>query len=563
MATYEEWNQALFDYTLVGMPKGIRIYLAIDDEAIAWVADELRTSADDFLEVIRLRCLSNSAVDLDRIFAAGHKDYDTPPRYFAFLCAMVLAAHRMGENEETHSPLAYFTHFNNILGLQVDGRSAGLKGGAEQELWEDWALWLRYNGFQPTATKTGEQYYTYARSQALLRGLDKTRLWRHFGLNNDKYSGRFGKGELTAQVRADAKLTTTRFPKHLRDLLDTEGKIGATRYDDLSDALYETFDIWVDSGRPIDRSKAHQIAASSTLRTGLYRTEHYLTGTNFYLLPRQPRHIQANEASVLYQNESSPLVTSRAGWFEPFLSLPLSFSDIKHGLTLPVQGIERIKSLVLSPSEFWILPPDPDDVASGVYASWTDRPELGVPFVLLCSPNLRNDVERLRSESLIGWNQETELDGWIEYTSVMVLSDVWSEVRVEHKELVNQLRPRSHIGIALRGGLRDIKSGAWLVGYGPEVIVHAFAKRFNVTLSDLSTNAAIINLDLSKSGDSLPIEWSQSGDYLLRVQAEGQQYERFVRIADWSNVRLSSVADHVGLKIAGSAVFGAFIDTGN
>src|SRR4051812_35109369 len=101
MATYEAWNRALFDYTLNGVTKGTRIYLAIDDEVIAWIADRLETSTDDFPKVIQLRCLYDDAVHLSRVYADEQKDYNTLPRYFAFLCGMVLAAHRMGENEES------------------------------------------------------------------------------------------------------------------------------------------------------------------------------------------------------------------------------------------------------------------------------------------------------------------------------------------------------------------------------------------------------------------------------------------------------------------------------
>jgi hypothetical protein len=557
--TYEAWNKALIDYTITGLPRGSRIYLAIDDEAIAWVARELDTSPIDFSEVIRLRCLNNEVIELDRIYADTPKDYSTPPRYFAFLCAMVLAAHKMGENEETNSPLDYFTHFNGILGLSFGGRPPGLEG--EQRLWDDWAFWLLYNGFQPTATKTGTQLYTFARSQALLRGLDKDRLWRHFGSNIGKYMGRLGKGELTAQLRADAKLTTSSFPKHLRELLDSEGKLGSTRYDDLSDALYETFDAWVENGRPHERFKTYQTIAPSTIRAGLYRTEDYLSGEIvYYLLPRQPRHIQTSEAVVTYQDVEYPLISSRAGWFEP-LPFPFPLTALENTVTLPLQGIEHITSLVVNTVDFWILPSDPDDRTSGVYASWIDRPELGESFVLLCRPELKSDIEILRNEQLINWSHEVEIGGWVEYSGMMVLGEVWSDVRVEHKELVNQLRPRAYMGIALQGGLRDIKSGAWLVGYGPKLGTYGFANEFSLVVIDLNGNSEDVTFDSLKSGDTISVEWSRPGDFVLRMQSEGEHYERYVRIIDWGDIRLSPVEESVGIKIGNGLIFGAFIET--
>lgn len=561
MATYEAWNKALFDYTLAGVPKGARVYLPIDNEALAWVGDDLQTTPDDFAEVVRLRCVNNGIIQLNRVFAAGPKDYTTPPRYFAFLCAMVLAAHRMGENEDS-SHNDYFTYFNEILGLGISGRPPGLERGAEEGLWKDWAFWLRYNGYSSTAEKTGDHYYTYARSQAMLRGLDKSHLWQHFGTNGGRYVGRPGKGELTAQLRADAKLSGTHFSKHLKELLNIEGKVGAPRYDDLADALDETFEMWVDNGRPRERAKTHQTVALSTIRAGLYRTEDYLSGeVTYYLLPRQPRHVQVTEAIVTYEDEPYRLLPDRSGWFEP-LPFPLSLTVIENGLTLPLQGIDRIRALTVNATDFWILLPDPDDVGSGVYASWTDHPELGVPFVLLCKPKLKNDVEILRNEELLNWSREAELDGWIEYSGVMVLSDVWTEARVEYKELVNQLRPRTYMGVALRGGLRDTKSGAWLAGFGPEVVVNAFAKTVSLTLTDIQDDRTVTAFDSLKSGTIAPIEWSNTGDYMLRVQGEGQEYERLVRIAEWDTVQIASFESSVGLRIGGTTLIGAFIETG-
>ncbi|MCE7948031.1 MAG: hypothetical protein DYG88_11440 [Chloroflexi bacterium CFX4] len=563
MATYEAWNKALFDYTLAGVPKGTRVYIPIDNEALTWLADNLQTTLADFGEVVQLQCVDNGVVTFRRVFAEYPNNYMNPPRYFAFLCAMVLAAHLMGENESS-SPNDYFTHFNKILGLDISGRPPGLENGAEERLWKDWAFWLRWNGYQPTAEKNGDHYYTYALSQAMLRHLDKNHLWQHFANNSERYANSLGKGELTAQLRADAKLTTTRFSKHLQKLLTIEGKIGATRYDDLADAFAKTFDAWVENGRPRERTITHQTAIPTTIRAGLYRTEDYLSRkVTYYLLPRQPRYIQVTEAIVTYKDEPYQLLPNRSGWFEP-LPFPLSLTDIENDLkvSLQVRGIDRIRALTVNATDFWILTPDPDDVGSGIYASWTDHPILGIPFVLLCKPELKPDMETLRAERLLDWSSQTEIDGWIEYSGAMVLSDVWSAVNIGHKELLNQLRPRTYLGIALRGGLRDTKTGAWLVQAGPEVVVNAFAKQVCLTLLDLSDDSIIHTFDSLKHGESAPIKWLQAGDYMLCLQAEGQKYERFVRIIDWGVVQLTSQVAEVGLMIGNTAIIGAFIETG-
>jgi len=560
MATYQEWNKALFDYTLAGLSRGARVYLSIDDEALAWIAASLNTTTEDYIAAVRLKCVYNDTIRLERI-PINTTAMPDEPRYLAFLCAMVLAAHRMGEQKD-HDPKDFFSYFNDIMGLfHTNGRPGGLEQGSEKQLWSHWNRWLQFAGYQPTAHEVivGKPF-SFALSQALLRSVDKNALWRHFGLNTSKYPDRLGKGELLTQLRNDSRVTTSHLPKHLEELLQNEGKPGTQRYDDLADSLYESFTAWLEAGRPGERTKGHQITTVTTLRTGLYRTEDYISGdVRYYLLPRQPRHIQVNDARVIWDGNEFQLIPSRHGWFEP-LPQEIDLQAVDKGLVLPIEGISNLKRLVLDDADFWILPPDPEDINSGVYASWEDRPEVGVAFLLLCKPSLQMDMQSLRKDGLLDWDNETILNGWLEYSGVKVLKDVWSEAQVTHPELVNQLRPRAYVGVVLAGGLRDTRSGAWLTGCGPQVIVNAFAEQVKLRLLDVNTEEPVGQPLMVRSGITVSFDWTEAGGYVLQVEADEPHYNRFVQITDWQTLDMASAIPDAAIELNNASIRGAWIE---
>src|SRR6266545_3789520 len=171
MPSYEQWNKALFEYVITGVPRGARVYLAIDDDVIEFIAFQLNTRPDDFWNVLRTYCKRNKSIDFSHISsqALSQENYTQSPPYIAFLGAMVVAAYRMGESvNQGVASHDYFHYFNGLLGFPVDfGRPPGMAHGSEQVFWDEWNIWLRYHGYQPTAFKTADHYYTYALSQAL------------------------------------------------------------------------------------------------------------------------------------------------------------------------------------------------------------------------------------------------------------------------------------------------------------------------------------------------------------------------------------------------------------
>lgn len=562
MATYDEWNNALLQYIIAGLPRGARVFLAVDDEAIEFLANQLKSQVDDFVSAIRLRCIRRDSVDLQRIYSPSisGNSYDQAPRYLTFLGLMVLAAHNMGkEADQGIAKNDYFYYLNVLLGLPSDaGRPSGMKHGAEVELWKDWNIWLRYQGFQPTAPTTLEPYYKIALTQALLRQSDKDNLWRHLSNNDSKYPDHIGKDGLISRLRSDKEYGFTR---QLRDLLTSEGKVGSQRYDDLADEIYDVFEGWIDSGKQAERSRVIQGAYRSTLNAGLYRVVNYLTReVQYHLLPKQPRHIHLAGASLEYQSETELLVEQRPGWFEP-LPWPLSIEDIENGIQASIKDSERIRQLILPQRNFWILPPDPEDSASGIFATWTERPELGIPFVMLCKKELETDLRRLKEDGLIDWKMDPRpIDSnWLEYEEIVVIGDAWSSAIGEHKELIGQLRPRNTIAISLHGGLRDPQSGVWIVGYGPEITINTFFENVQIEILTTTDEFPLMVLDV-KAGETVHYNWSESGNFQLRVTAGAETIERRVTIVEWAALTIEKSFRKQPILFGSHQIWGAHIE---
>lgn len=565
MATYEQWNEALLKYVLSGVPRGARVYLAIDDDAIEFVGSQLGATLNDFLEVLRLRCIKNNTIDLSCFFSqqVGQEQYESAPPYFAFLCSMVLAAYQMGEDiDQGVVSINYFYHFNSILDLRTDqGRPPGMAHGAEEDLWKDWNNWLRFNGYQATAFKRGELYFTYARSQALLRQSDKNSLWKFFSTNQNKYLEVLDKDGVLLKLRNDFNYMT----KYLKELLEKDGKIGSQRYDALADAIFETFEAWLASGKQSERTEAFRNISSHSLDSGLYRIENFLSRqSEYYLLPKQPkRYIQDSSISISHKDKRQSLVIDRPGWFEA-LPWNIDVEEIDGGVVLDITGSQTIRKLILPKRDFWILLPDPEYRDSGIFASWEERPELGIPFLLFLKKDLEPDLSTLKNEGMVAWLTEPKVIGnWLEYSDIVVISDALGGISIANKNLLNQLRPRSSIGISLSGGLKAPSTNAWLVNHGPNITIFTFEKDINLEIVRIGQEEIYEQFSVN-SNDTKKPRWDTPGYYQIRVRSEDDDNfrERQVIILDWSGITLSKPEKHQPLQIGSASIYGAWIDKG-
>ncbi|OAD19534.1 cell division protein FtsK/SpoIIIE, partial [Candidatus Thiomargarita nelsonii] len=174
-ANYSQWNQALISYFTTGIPQGSQIYLSVDDDVLESIGQYFSPSGGnwcaDFCAAVKKEVIVDGQVKLSHLQG---RDEQGLPKSVAFLSAMVLAAYHMAEDEEVNQS-NFFRRFKEILDLPISGNSRPIGMKEEELLWQDWALWLRQNGFVPSAQR-GEgsrTYINYPISQTLLRQSDK------------------------------------------------------------------------------------------------------------------------------------------------------------------------------------------------------------------------------------------------------------------------------------------------------------------------------------------------------------------------------------------------------
>ncbi|MFN7209998.1 MAG: hypothetical protein ACK4P1_06345 [Aggregatilineales bacterium] len=515
---YDAWNQKLLEYLTAGVPTGSPIYLTIDDEALKEIGAS-EEAIKDFEEAVGERCLFNGRVKVPRPPMFGQPRDEAPP-YLAFLCAMALAAHRMGD--EAH-PNDFFVHFNKILRLQDhQGRPPGLENGVEEDLWKDWERWLLARGYQPTARRSSNKYIEYAISQALLRQTDRDNLWRYFNLSRTS-----SEDELIARLHREADNDALTLTQHLKRLLRARDE----RYESVLDAIRELYEAWSLS-EPSERQRTGARVARSTLSAGLYRREDFCTGEVAYLIfPYQPRHVRLANARVIRDGEQ-PLVEERSGYFEPLWDAPVTLAELNDGANYELRGGGNYRRLNLPARPFWLL--TQDDEGTHVFATWRKRPELGVPLILLGRADLESDLTRFKAEDMLSYEKRAlpNLNGWYEY-HLTLTSDIaaWNKAKGD-QALIGALRPRQNLSIALSGGLADPRGGAWLTNTLPQVTVYALEAEATLSIKRAGNDKVLHQLTLL-TGEPHNLPDLAAGNYELHVTCGGSIKMRPLRVIDW------------------------------
>ena len=178
--SYKKWNSAIIDYVTHGLTTDKPVFLFIDDEIIEIVG--LMSGEDrppdgwrnDFVRCVKMQHVRGGRISIQYPW----RDREGQPRYVPFLAFMVLVASYMGDGQDDRllSPIDYFTHFNELAGLEAQrGRPEGLRPRdgvyVDEQLWFDWSSWLYSQGLWPTIlpNETVDKKVDYAISQALLR----------------------------------------------------------------------------------------------------------------------------------------------------------------------------------------------------------------------------------------------------------------------------------------------------------------------------------------------------------------------------------------------------------
>lgn len=566
MPTYQDWNNAIIGYVTRGLNIGSHVFLSIDNEtleAIGLTFDEPRPDTgwnQDFIRSIRSLCVYKDRINLSRFTSPSFRDTQNRPRYVAFLAAMVLAAHNMGDEsgEKPIDPKDFYTHFNNVLGLSdQQGRTEGLRGSdADERLWQDWAMWLRSQGFLPTA-RSGDgayKYIGYPISQALLRQSDKNKLWRHFKYANWRKD--YDEALLMQRIRRDAQYLTT----HLQEILDPKGDMWLRSYEAISNACYEVYEDWRES----DGSDTRLFTSEPRIRTSLdgkiYRTEDFFSGVvSYHIFPRQTRQSVLADLRVTHNGESYALAEDRPGWYLPLWTL--DEVQLTHGLKIPiVSQNSAIKFLFLPARDFWVLTLDPDTPESGVYASWDKGIQLGTAFILLARQTIQEDLTKLRDEGLLTWQSVVPVfDSWYEYRGVTVQSEpqAWMSLSLSNDALRLTLQPRTTFSVNFIGGLRAPRGNGWLAGYEPKLSLASFLPDAILTVFDEMEES--VYTATIEPGQLIDVPWRQAGNYRVVIEQSGQSDEKIVRILNWSDVTprsmdFSQIADEFNLPVYGAMV---------
>ncbi|MCA1567585.1 MAG: hypothetical protein LC803_18435 [Acidobacteria bacterium] len=563
MATYSEWNKAIIEYFVSGLPEGSTVYLSIDEDALLDIGQRfLRPGAgskdwvEDFLLAVRGRCVVDEEVRLDRVRGTAPGGL---PNCVAFLGVMVLAAHRMVD-EEAITESNYFTPLRRVLDLPDNefGRPRGLQSGTEESLWFAWNRWIVVRGFLPSAERgkgRTNKFIHYPRSQALLREGDKRRLTRVFreAARSRLISKEWDKNKLSTWLRMNIGIFNT---QHLKELFQ---EADPSRYEAIMEVvfnLYDTLD-WADEEQP---RAANTLVVQRRIIAGLYRIFEPTMGSISYLLyPRKPAHWNGSNLHVLKDSESHSLREDRSGWFMPLWSEPPS-----GGSRYEVRGNVEVKEIILPESDFWIFVRDPESEDSGVFASWR-RPAVFENFVLLCRKERTPDMETLRQAGLLSWDYEFHLSehnlGWVEYRDCVITSLDWDEVLSNSNDMFDALRPSvSAITIALRGGLRVPDQRGWLEGYGPEVVIYAVDEQLRLVARD------IVNIDTPiwdrtvKTNQYLELKIIARGDYILQVYRGSRLIaQQAFRILPWSTLRCSEPKKSYSVRLGNFTLEGALV----
>ncbi len=562
MATYDEWNKAIAEYFVSGLPSGATVYLSVDEAALMdigarfeqWTTNEVNW-VEDFCEAVRFKYVNDGEVKLP---SESRYQSDQVPNCVAFLAAMVLAAHRMiKEDIKAIAENDYFKRLREVLGLLIEdgGRPEGLlPAGIEENLWWIWDRWLIGNGWLPSAERGqhGRKFINYPLSQALLRESDRRTV-----------ELRFREKQQSAELRVwdrDAIGTWTRKQpfgaKHLSELLQEDD---FRRYDVITDAIYDVY-LSIDWDQEMETESGVRSIGQRrlTIASELYRVEDFVTGNiDYYLYPRQLRQFTGGTLEVIQNGQAHPLREDRKGWFQPLWP-----EDPTGGVSYEVRGHQQVKALVLSERDFWILVPDQEDETSGIFAGWR-HPGIGETFLLLCRKAHTHQMEFFKERGLLNWDHKFPIDEeWIEYRGCQVVSPNWDGIIPEYQGLYDALKPSvSSATISLKRGLRVPNQQGWLEGYVPEMTIMAFDDNVQLKLIDASSQDTPIKNQIVNTNEPIILPYLPPGDYLLQAYGSaGLAARRNLRIIPWDTLVCGQPEQPFSLDVEMFKLQGAIIE---
>ena len=551
MDDYSRWNQAIISYFLEGAQRGASIFLSIDDDVVPQIGYQLgiekAVSLSTFCRAVNDHIIEDDHIELARV--AG-PNISEEPKGVAFLAIMVLAASRM-EEKDFISHSNYFTRLREVLMLPIEeGRPRGMKAGAEEFLWAEWALWLQEQGFLPSAY-AGEgptRFTSYPISQTLLRRTDKNRLSRLFAEKH--WSPNWDADTSLIYIRRESSSLS----QHLQILLSSDKQ----RYQAVAEAIFDFYEDWRDTSQ--DDYALTQTTRVSHLSLAPYRTEDLLRGqVEYFFYPQVRRGHYVEQVRLRFLGSLCTLVRERPGWYT--LLGPINGDDLDRGAQYPVEYPPDLGTFTFPQRQFWFLVSDPDNPDANTYAPW-ETPSLGIPFIILCHRNLVPQLERLKKEGLIAWSGEPDSltinPQWVEISKCMILIQDWSEVQIENQQLYESLRPKHSLNISASGGLRVPGIGGWIEDHGPAITVFGFEPEVKVKIRRVADDYLVLETR-RPTNEQFLVEWPGSGDYRIEASFVNTEAIRLVKIVAWEQLHMSlshkiETVEQYGLRICGALI---------
>lgn len=184
---YAAINTALNNYFFRGRFEMLPVYLDLEGEVVFELASAFDIDSNKLGDFIG-RCAARS-LQFDKTNPYNEQEKwlkewsktgrQTPPPFTALLCALSIAAERMGADED-FSPNNYYKRLCGLFDVKGEKNQRKLSqyGKSTRKFWEALNLWLIENDFmlgRPTAQALIPhwKYVSYALSQALVRDVDR------------------------------------------------------------------------------------------------------------------------------------------------------------------------------------------------------------------------------------------------------------------------------------------------------------------------------------------------------------------------------------------------------
>lgn len=560
MKSYNEWNTAIRDYFVEGVPRGTSIYLSADEEAVRRIGmDSLglgyEESLRDFGLAVRMRVVHEG----HRVHAPSvyGRTQENVPRGLAFLACLVLAASRMADENAHEASIDannYFRRLREVLQLSDgSGRPSGMEPGVEEPVWHEWNSYLLESGFLPTSRRGKEgplKFINYPISQTLLRNADKDRIRRLF------HSKRWLEAWDSETLFSHVQLSSEGLSSHLRNnLLVDEARLAA-----LSDAIHEVYEEWREN--PHWEPHLNRRKRGTTLYAGLLRREDPILGDVTYLIyPRRPAHRRADYLQIVDENGERKLQPERPGRLEPFGQV--TERELDTGKAYDIVDHPDLRSLILPRRDFWILVPDPEDPESGDLGTW-GRPALGVPFTILCRTDLVPQLDYLEQERLIAIGERYlpfDSGEWAELSYCQVISRSWSGVHISSQALKNELRPLARLSVSLSGGMRVPSVSGWIVGHGPDVTVFGFEREVSLEVTRVHSNREeLIFSGTRATNQRFTVPWPSPGMYRVVASLDGFDTQRLVKILSWDDLQRADLQSREHIHFGSWNLSGALLE---